>query len=195
MAFLRTSLATDLVPVLHRGPVLLRGPSMTDYPAWAALRQASRAHLTPFEPSWAVDELSRGAWRERLRRYQKDAREDLGYAFLIVRQIDRAVVGGISLSNVRRGVAQSATVGYWVGAQHVRRGYASAALRAVCTFAFEDLRLHRIEAACMPGNVASLGVLAKAGFGREGVARRYLQINGAWEDHVLHALIAEDPRP
>ncbi|MFM9938895.1 MAG: GNAT family N-acetyltransferase [Hyphomicrobiaceae bacterium] len=195
MAFMRPSLASDLLPVLRRGSVLLRAPSMSDYAAWAELRARSRSQLAPFEPRWAEDELTRGAWRDRLRRYQRDAREDLGYAYIIVRESDRALAGGISLSNVRRGVTQAATVGYWVGSVYTRQGLASAALAAIVNFAFDELRLHRLEAACMPGNEASLGVLAKGGFQQEGFARRYLRINGAWEDHILHALLAEDPRP
>ncbi len=168
---------------------------MADYVDWAQLRARSHTHLVPFEPQWAEDELSRGAWRDRLRRYQRDAREDLGYAYMVVRERDRALVGGISLSNVRRGVTQAASVGYWIGSDYTREGLASAALKAISDYAFDELRLHRLEAACMPINQASLGVLAKAGFQQEGFARRYLRINGAWEDHVLHALIAEDPRP
>lgn len=195
MAFMRPSLVSDLLPVLARGPVLLRAPAMSDYAAWAALRAASRQHLVPFEPQWTEDELSRSAFRDRLRRYQRDAREDLGYAFMIVRANDRALVGGITLSNVRRGVTQTGTVGYWVGAPFIRRGYASSALAAIIQHGFDELRLHRIEAACMPHNHASLGVLARCGFSQEGLARRLLRINGAWEDHILHAMIAEDPRP
>ena len=172
MAFLRPTLASDALPVLQRGRIMLRAPSMNDYAAWSALRDASRSHLMPFEPLWSDDELSRPAWRDRLRRYQRDAREDLGYAFMIVSLADRALVGGISLSNVRRGVTQSASVGYWVGARYTRQGFASTALRAVADFAFDDLRLHRVEAACMPVNTASLGVLARCGFRLEGLARR-----------------------
>ncbi len=122
-------------------------------------------------------------------------RHDAGYAFFIVRETDRALVGAISLSNVRRGVAQTASVGYWIGAGFTRQGFASRALAAVATFGFDELRLYRIEAACMPSNAASLGVLARCGFRQEGLARRYLRINGAWEDHILHALLTEDARP
>lgn len=195
MAFLRPSLMADEVPVLRRNGVLLRAPAMSDYPAWAELRSRSRQYLVPFEPAWSTDELSRSSYRDRLKRYQRDARDDAGYAFFIVRETDRALVGAISLSNVRRGVAQSASVGYWIGAGFTRQGFASRALAAVATFGFDELRLYRIEAACMPSNAASLGVLARCGFRQEGLARRYLRINSAWEDHILHALLTEDPRP
>jgi len=192
MAFLRPSLSTDPAPTLRAEQVMLRPPKLSDYEAWAHLRSISRAHLSPFEPLWAIDELSRTAYRERVRRYQRDARDDLGYAFLIFAAAGGELLGGITLSNVRRGVAQAATVGYWIGQPHVRRGYASRALRAVCTFAFEELRLHRLEAACMPSNMASLRTLERGGFRREGVASRYLKIAGRWEDHVLFAITLED---
>ncbi len=195
MAFLRPSLLADELPVLRRGGLLLRAPAMSDYAAWAELRSRSRQHLVPFEPAWSADELSRSSFRDRLKRYQRDARDDAGYAFFIVREADHTLVGAISLSNVRRGVAQSASVGYWIGAGFTRQGFASQALGAIASYGFDELRLHRIEAACMPINTASLGVLARGGFRQEGLARRYLRINGAWEDHILHALLAEDPRP
>jgi ribosomal-protein-alanine N-acetyltransferase len=195
MAFLRPSLLADELPVLRRSGLLLRAPTMSDYPAWAELRSSSRQHLVPFEPTWSTDELTRGAFRDRLKRYQREARDDTGYAFFIVRETDRTLVGAISLSNVRRGVAQSASVGYWIGAGFTRRGFASQALAAIATYGFDELRLQRIEAACMPVNTASLGVLARCGFRQEGLARRYLRINGAWEDHILHALLTGDPRP
>ena len=191
---MRPTLSLDLTPVINRGAVLLRAPQTADYQAWAELRAMSRAHLTPFEPQWTHDELSRGAYRERLRRYQREAREDLGYALFIFAEQGRTLVGGISLSSVRRGVTQAASVGYWIGFPHTRKGHVSAALEAVIGYAFDDLRLHRLEAACMPGNVPSLKVLANAGFRQEGLARQLLCINGTWEDHILHALLAEDRR-
>ena len=96
--------------------VCLRQPAMGDYAAWAELRALSRQHLTVWEPQWARDELSRSAFRRRLRQYQRELREDQGYAFLIFRDADATLLGGLSISNVRRGVAQAASVGYWIGA-------------------------------------------------------------------------------
>ena len=194
MAFMRPNLSLDATPVLRRGALLLRAPHITDHLQWAKLREASRGHLAPFEPLWAEDELTRTAYRERLRRYQREAREDQGYAFFVFGDLGRTLLGGISLTNVRRGITQAASVGYWIGLPHTRQGHASSALGAIVDFAFHDLRLHRMEAACMPVNTPSLGVLGTAGFQREGLARRLLRINGAWEDHVLLALVAEDLR-
>jgi len=192
MAFLRPSLVQEPVPLVRGAGLCLRPPLASDYAAWAALRAASRMHLMPFEPQWSHDELSRSAFRQRLRRYQSDLKDDLGYALFIVRDMDNELLGGITLSNVRRGVTQAAALGYWIGALHARQGTMRKALSVLVPYAFEGLRLHRIEAACLPHNAASMRVLEGAGFQKEGLARRYLKINGTWQDHVLYALIEED---
>jgi ribosomal-protein-alanine N-acetyltransferase len=165
--------------------VMLRSPELRDFQEWADLREASRDFLTPWEPTWGQDELSRGSFRYKLRRYAEDARDDKAYAFFVFREPDGALVGGVTLSNVRRGVAQSCALGYWAGQGFAGKGYITAAVRAVTRFAFEELDIHRVEAACQPENAASRAVLRKAGFDEEGFARAYLRINGAWRDHVL----------
>jgi [ribosomal protein S5]-alanine N-acetyltransferase len=192
MAFLRSSSGQDNAYVVRGDGVWLRGMVMGDYGPWAELRARSREHLTPWEPVWQRDELTRSAFRRRVRHYQREAREDLGYAFLIFQDGNDQLVGGLTLSNVRRGVTQAAVLGYWLGLPFVGQGYMTAAVGAVACFAFQDLHLHRIEAATMPNNAASIRVLERNGFRREGIARRLLKINGKWEDHVLHALLAED---
>lgn len=163
-----------------------------DWRAWAELRGASRAFLTPWEPTWPADTLTRAAFSRRLRRQAQDWREDLGYGFLIFDRETDTLVGGLGLNNVRRGVAQTATLGYWVGEAYARRGYTSAATRLVLQFAFGQLTLHRIEASCLPTNVASQGLLEKVGFLQEGYARAYLRIEGEWRDHLLYAITRED---
>jgi [ribosomal protein S5]-alanine N-acetyltransferase len=193
MAFSR-SILPDVDAEVRGRQVYLRQPAMGDYSAWAELRALSRQHLTVWEPLWTRDELSRSAFRRRLRQYQREMREDQGYAFLVFREGDATLVGGLTISNVRRGVAQSASVGYWMGLPHVRCGYMTDALRAVLPFAFGTLGLHRLEAACLPHNAPSARVLEKAGFRREGTARRYLKINDIWQDHDLYALLHDDPR-
>jgi [ribosomal protein S5]-alanine N-acetyltransferase len=180
-------------PVLQGDGVFLRYPQMSDYPAWAALRDESREFLAPWEPVWAADELSRAAFRRRIRRYQREIRGDLAYPFFVVRKADNALMGGCTLSNVRRGVTQSAALGYWIGERYARQGYMYAALTAMLPFVFHVLALHRLEAACIPENEASRALLRKVGFREEGRARRYLQINGEWRDHVLFALLEDDP--
>ena len=178
--------------MLRGAGLLLRPPTPADYDAWADLRAASKPQLTPFEPLWSASELSRAAYKTRMKRYQHEMRSDLGHAFFVFDPLGRTLMGGITLSGVRRGVSQSAFVGYWMGTPFARQGHATAALRRMRDYAFEDLGLHRLEAACMPTNAASLRVLEKVGFMREGLARGYLEIQGAWEDHVLLARLAED---
>jgi ribosomal-protein-alanine N-acetyltransferase len=172
--------------------VLLRPPQMSDHEAWAALREESRDFLTPWEPVWPADDLTRAAFRRRLRRYDEDQRTDQAYAFLIFRNDDGALLGGVTLANLRRGVAQAGSIGYWVGARYARQGVMTAAMRALVPFAFDSLRLHRLEAACIPTNAASVALLEKSGFIREGYAREYLCINGVWADHLLYARLRGD---
>ncbi|MES1204186.1 MAG: GNAT family protein [Pseudomonadota bacterium] len=171
--------------------VFLRAPEARDYSEWSDLREHSRAFLTPWEPTWALDELSRGSFRYKLRRYAEDARDDKAYAFFVFREQDGALTGGVTLSNVRRGVAQTGSLGYWAGEPFAGKGYMTAAVRALLRFAFEELELHRVEAACQPDNFASRAVLKKAGFAEEGFARAYLKINGQWRDHVLFGRVSE----
>jgi ribosomal-protein-alanine N-acetyltransferase len=194
VAFLRTSIGQDSAVVLRGRGVWLRAPLMADYVQWAELRALSRDHLTPWEPLWLRDELSRSSFRRRVRHYQREAREDLGYAFLIFSEDEETLVGGLTMSNVRRGVTQAAVLGYWLGRPYVCRGYMTAAVRTAVQYAFDTLHLHRLEAATMPNNVASCRVLERNGFRREGYAQRLLKINGRWEDHVMHALVCDEPR-
>jgi ribosomal-protein-alanine N-acetyltransferase len=195
MAFFRTINFTEPLPNIEGDGVVLRTPQMTDFNEWAALRQASRQFLTPWEPTWPDDDLTRGAFRRRIKRYVEDLRADQGYALLIARSSDDAVVGGLTLANIRRGVAQAGSLGYWMGLPHIRQGYMTAAVRAVIPFAFATLRLHRLEAACIPTNTGSIRLLEKTGFVREGYAREYLCINGVWQDHLLYGRLRDGSRP
>ena len=194
MAFLRSVPLVDSGPVVRGDKVLMRPPQMSDYADWASLRGASDAFLRPWEPEWAPDELSRSAFRRRLRYYQRDMREGLGYAFLIFRNGDSKLVGGITLSNARRGVSQSLSVGYWIGEAYSQQGLMTSALTAILPFVFSTLGFHRLEAACLPSNAPSRRLLENCGFQYEGLARQYLRINGNWQDHLLYAVIEDDMR-
>jgi ribosomal-protein-alanine N-acetyltransferase len=194
MAFFRTANFADPLPSVEGNGVVLRTPGPADYAEWAALRDASRAFLTPWEPTWPADDLTRAAFRRRLRRYAEDQRGDQSYAFFIFRSIDQVLLGGLTLANVRRGVAQAGSLGYWIGEPYARRGHMTAAVRALLPFTFGALRLHRVEAACIPSNAASIRLLDKIGFTREGYAREYLCINGIWQDHLLYARLQDDAR-
>jgi [ribosomal protein S5]-alanine N-acetyltransferase len=195
MALFRTVNFAEPVPAIEGNGVTLRVPQMADYGEWASLRERSRAFLTPWEPIWPADDLTRSAYRRRLRRYAEDLRNDQAYAFFVFRKPDQSLVGGLTLANVRRGVAQAGSLGYWMGAPYAQRGLMTEAVRALIPFAFGPLRLHRLEAACIPTNLASSRLLEKVGFSREGLAREYLCINGVWQDHLLYALVVTDPRP
>lgn len=188
-----TSLA-QTSPQIDGARVRMRYPLMSDYDAWAELRETSRAFLSPWEPTWPLDDLTRIAFRRRLRRYTREIREDKTYPFFVFDRDTGDLVGGCTLSNVCRGVAQACSLGYWVGERHTRRGFLSDAVCAIVPYAFGTLGLHRLEAACLPANDASQALLRKCGFSPEGMARRYLRIDGAWRDHLLFAILDDDPR-
>jgi ribosomal-protein-alanine N-acetyltransferase len=169
----------------------LRSPERGDYEAWATLRARSRNFLAPWEPSWPPDALSRASFRARLARYAEDWRTDQAYNLFIFTH-DEALVGGASLSNLRRGVSETASLGYWIGEPFARQGHMTAALPLILDFSFDRLRLHRVEAACLPNNVPSRSLLVRAGFRQEGYARQYLCIEGKWQDHLLFAILRDD---
>ena len=136
MAFFRTVSFSEPLPIVEGDGVYLRAPQMSDYSEWTTLREASRAFLTPWEPTWPVDDLTRSAFRRRLRRYAEDQRSDQSYAFLLFRKRDDALVGGLTLANIRRGVAQAGSLGYWIGAAYAQQGLMTAAVRCLVPFAF-----------------------------------------------------------
>jgi [ribosomal protein S5]-alanine N-acetyltransferase len=171
--------------------VFLRSPERGDYEAWASLRARSRNFLTPWEPSWPADALSRASFRARVARYAEDWRTDQAYNLFIFSH-DDTLIGGVGLSNLRRGVSETASLGYWVGEPFAQQGYMTAALPLALEFAFDRIRLHRVEAACLPSNIASRSLLVRAGFHQEGYARKYLCIEGKWQDHLLFAMLRED---
>ncbi len=167
---------------LERNRVYLRFPVQRDWRNWAALRAESRDFLAPWEPTWAYDALTRGAFRRRLKMYKAELRQGVTYSFLILRRVDDVLLGGITLSNLRRGVAQSATLGYWIGSPYRNQGYMTDSLAVILEFAFSRIGLHRVEAACLPANEASRRLLLRSGFREEGYAREYLRISGRWQD-------------
>jgi ribosomal-protein-alanine N-acetyltransferase len=192
MAFFRTLAAAETIPTLTGEGVSLRVPQMADYAAWSELRHESRAFLKPWEPIWPADDLTRVAFRRRLKRYVRELEQDQAYPFFVF-EASGGLVGGVTVSQVRRGVSQSCSIGYWMGAPHAGKGLMTAAVKALTPFAFEALKLRRIEAACLPRNAASIRLLEKSGFEREGYARQYLCIDGLWQDHLLYALLREGP--
>lgn len=172
----------------------LRLPVHSDFHDWTALRSASYDFLQPWEPSWAPDHLSRKAFTNRVYWAQRVQSQGRGVPLFLIRREDEALIGGITLDNIRQGPAKAGTLGYWVGRDFARQGYMREAIGAVVHYAFTTLDLSRIEAACLPENAPSRGVLEKTGFKYEGVAQSYLQINGRWRNHVLYANLRSDRR-
>lgn len=193
MALFRLGSTADNAMFIRGDGVFLRPAEPQDFEEWADLRERSRAFLTPWEPTWPADDLTRSAFRRRLRRHGEEIQGDEAYPFLLFRTRDEALLGGLTLGQIRRGVAQATTLGYWMGASFAGRGYMTRATRAAVAFAFATLRLHRVEAACLPHNAASRRVLEQVGFRHEGFARAYLRINGSWQDHLLFGLLEHDP--
>jgi [ribosomal protein S5]-alanine N-acetyltransferase len=181
-------------PRIETERMTLRLPQHQDWRAWAALREASAEHLTQWEPVRAPDHLTRKAFTNRVYWAARAEAQGNALPLLLIRRSDKAILGGLTLDNIRRGPVQAGTLGYWIGAPFARQGYMREAILAVVHHAFQIMDLSRIEAACLPENAASRGVLEKCGFKYEGVAQAYLQINGRWRNHVLYANLRHDRR-
>ena len=182
----------DPTPMLVGRRVIMRAPGLRDYRQWSALRRDSRDFLKPFEPRWTEADLARSAYLARLRRGREEALAGTDFTFLIfLGGRESRLVGGLTLSNIRRRAAQSVTLGYWMGQPFAGQGLMTEAVSLVVPFVFETLLLHRVHAAFLPDNIASRRVLERNGFVQEGFAERYLQIDGRWADHVLVGLTRE----
>ena len=173
--------------------IVLRLPAHGDFHAWTSLRQSSRDFLTRWEPVWSPDHLTRKSVVNRVYWAARASRGGPALPLFLVRR-DGVLLGAITLDNIRRGPAQSGTIGYWIGQDFARQGYMREAIGVLVHHAFTALDLSRIEAACLPENVASRGVLEGSGFKYEGVAQSYLQIDGRWRNHVLYANLRGDRR-
>ena len=172
----------------------LRLPEHRDFREWAKLRHESKAFLSPWEPIWAADHLSRASFTNRVYWSQRAVKNGNAVPLCVFHKEAGHLVGAITLDNIRRGPSQVGTIGYWVGQQYARQGFMSEAIIAMVAHAFGALDLSRVESACLPDNLASRGVLEKAGFKYEGVAQSYIQINGRWRNHVLYAALRGDRR-
>jgi [ribosomal protein S5]-alanine N-acetyltransferase len=177
---------------LRGGSISLRLPQMRDYAAWYQLRRQSHEFLKPFEPRWTEADLGRRVFSMRVRRARQEAEQGTDYTFFVfLNDGTETLVGGITLSNIRRRAAQFVNLGYWMGQPYAGQGLMTEAVAMSLRFIFETLDLHRVHAAFLPHNIASRRVLEKNGFVEEGFAERYLQIDGRWEDHVLMGLTRE----
>jgi [ribosomal protein S5]-alanine N-acetyltransferase len=174
--------------------IVLRALTLGDFDQWREVRRRNKDWLTKWEPQRlpgqpdAVEDRDAFAIRCSARQRERQ----LGTAFGFGIFVDGAFAGEINLSSLQRGPFQSAYVGYWIDERHAGQGYTPEAVVLVARFAFEDLHLHRIQISIIPRNAASRRVVEKLDIRNEGVAERYLEINGVWEDHMRFALTAEE---
>jgi [ribosomal protein S5]-alanine N-acetyltransferase len=170
---------------------MLRMPRYADFPAWRTLRAESKAFLQPWEPTWNSDDLTERAFRERVNRYERECSAGTSISMFIFDH-DEELMGGLTIGNIRRGSAQTCMIGYWMGERFSGRGHMKAALKLTVHHIFNRLQLHRIEAACIPENERSIGLLESSGFHREGLLRQYLKIDGKWRDHIMLSRLSTD---
>ncbi len=172
--------------------IFLRPPKRRDAIKWQKLRLSSKTFISKWEPKWDASSCSRRAFMRYLKSSSYLANIDRSYSFLIFKEENKDLLGGINISNVRRGVSQSASLGYWIGRNHARKGYMFEALNILLPSLFLDLRLNRIEAAVLQNNKSSIGLLRKIGFVEEGLCRAYLKIDGKWQDHKMYSLLSNE---
>ena len=174
--------------------LLLRPLVVEDFAAWKEVRSRNADWLLKWEPMrtpGAPDPVqSRDTFAVRCGARQRERQLGTGYGYGIF--VEGRFAGEINLSIVQRGPFQSSYVGYWMDEARAGQGYVPEALVVLARFAFEDLHLHRIQIAIIPRNSASRRVVEKLGIREEGVALRYLEINGTWEDHVRYAITSEE---
>ena len=172
--------------------VILRPPQYSDWKVWADERKKNKLYLQPWEPLWSINELERSSFVKRVRMFERLSHNDQAYSFLIYKSDNEDFIGEVNISNVQRGIIQSCTIGYWIAKDCEGKGMMSESLELVKEFIFNELKLHRIEAACLPHNMPSLKVLLKNGFIKEGTARKLLKINDKWQDHTVLSFILDD---
>lgn len=174
--------------------VLLRPLSVSDFPAWTEVRTRNGDWLLAWEPRRLPGQpdvtTDRDAFSVRCSARERERQLGTGYGFGIF--VEGRFAGEINLSAIQRGPFQSAYIGYWIDEAEAGHGYTPEALVVLCRFAFDDLRLHRVQIAIIPRNAASRRVVEKVKIREEGIAERYLEINGVWEDHVRYAITSEE---
>jgi [ribosomal protein S5]-alanine N-acetyltransferase len=178
---------------LDQPPTAIRPTEVSDAAVQARLRIANRDHTAPWDPIRDASFYTEPGQRLELDLDRRAWSSGTAYAFAVLDLDDGdRLIGRVALSNVARGPWMNANLGYWIAADAGGRGHATRAVRLALRFAFEHAGLHRIQPAIIPRNVRSVRVARRVGFRLEGRAESYLRINGAWEDHDIYALTAED---
>ncbi len=179
-------------PFLNGQSIYLRRPHELDFESWQRIRKNSKAELKPFEPTWQDDEIALSGFKRRLNIYKVHQLRKTGMSFFIFHKQSHALLGAITLSNIRYGEVQTAALGYWLGTEYTGHGYMREALLLLSLYSFETLGLNRLEAACIKENERSQKLLQHMGFTAEGILRSYFRINGEWRDHILYSKLKKD---
>jgi ribosomal-protein-alanine N-acetyltransferase len=181
--------AEILKPKLEGFRVLVTPPDYDDYDKWARTRLKNQKFLVPYEPKWPENCLSEDFFIRRLQKQEKNRKAGTGAYFLIHHKAGGDIIGGINLNDIKLGAVRHATLGYWLAQEYQGQGYMREAARLVIDFAFQVIKLKRLNAASLPDNDRSIKLLLALGFEEEGYAKKYLQINGQWRDHRLFGLV------
>lgn len=192
MLWARKKPQQTLPEILLKGArTVLRPPSLEDAEEWLTLRNKNRAFLKPFEPQWPVGTLDTEFYERRMQRIEYNWQLGKGQQFLIFKEENAALIGGMNINNICRGAAQFASIGFWLSENAQGQGYMTEVIHLTLKYAFDRLELHRLNASCLPDNARSKKLLLRCGFTEEGFAKNYLQINGKWQDHILFGLSIE----
>jgi len=172
--------------------LFLRPPQNSDYAKWRDLRADSEVFLQRWEPKWPSDDLTKIGYQRRMKAYNQQRQNGSGRTFFLFENQNNQLLGGISLTHITYHISNSASLGYWMGVHHAGQGHMKKAVPAILDYAYNNLFLNRVEAACLPYNDRSIHLLTSCGFQKEGFARQYLEINGQAEDHILFAKLKAD---
>lgn len=179
---------SPLKPVLTGFRIVLKPPCEADFDEWSLVRRKNQNHLKPFEPKWPKNCLGHDFFTRRLNRQDVEYKAGRGLYFLIHDKKTNHIIGGLNLNNIQMGAARHATLGYWIDQDYQGQGLMKEAITLLIGYAFKTLKLKRLNAACLPQNKRSINLLKSLDFEEEGFAKKYLQINGVWQDHVLFGL-------
>jgi ribosomal-protein-alanine N-acetyltransferase len=179
---------------LYGRRVVLRPLVAPDFPGWSEVRRRNEDWLLKWEPRRIPivpdPARDRDAFRSRCNARDRERQAGQSYAFGLF--VDGVFAGEVNLNNVHRGPMQSGTVGYWIDQSRAGRNYVPEGVIVLMRFAFEELRLHRLEICIIPRNTNSRRVMEKLEIREEGIAQRFLEINGVWEDHLRFGMTAEE---